>query len=259
MKRLLLLVVCCIRAARRHSRVPSPALATEEVESAVIFFSRATPPANSERDQECTEPCEVVSVEESCAAESVHVVRNRMHRRRRARSAPKRAARFASKSAPSLPKPRAPGNLRGDCMADCDARAQTPQNPACCAKACPYTCNKKCKERCSDDDQAVECEPKCVTACDGTCTSEATTEVSGRNARRPSGKAVRPRFANAARRAARTRAAPSSATAQFLNASNLEDCAAELRAELSITRRHRHRHRHPRRYRRRRRQRIGKL
>ena len=57
---------------------PSPAHATE-LQSCGSVFLTADSRCEFRREQDCEETCEVVSVDESCAAEPVHLVRIRMH------------------------------------------------------------------------------------------------------------------------------------------------------------------------------------
>ncbi|HVR19661.1 MAG TPA: hypothetical protein VMS65_08195, partial [Polyangiaceae bacterium] len=49
--------------------LPTAAFATEEVVSCGHIFLEGNTTCEFRRDQDCTETCEVVSVEESCAAD----------------------------------------------------------------------------------------------------------------------------------------------------------------------------------------------
>jgi hypothetical protein len=206
----------------------------EELESCGGIFLSAGSSCEFRRDQDCKETCEVVSVEESCTAE--------LYTTCEAGCSAEASVECTETCSPVCVEqctvaPEAPSSeeiCRDNCLAECGDRCATAQNPACCEKACPHTCNKKCKERCSEDDQRVECEPKCVTACDGQCT--ATTNVSCQvECQTMEWESCQTTIRERCTTSCEDKGGAIFCDGEFLNASDLDRCAAELSAEISIT------------------------
>ena len=123
---------------------------------------------------------------------------------------------------------------KNDCVADCNTKCDRAKNPDCCAKACPYTCDKKCEDRCHDDDQAVDCTPKCATACDGTCTSTSNTACQV-DCQTTQWEDCQTTTREECTTSCTDKGGAIVCNGEFVNADNLQDCAAELSAKVSIS------------------------
>ena len=210
-----------------------PSLANAKLDSCGGIFLSADASCEFHKTQECVDTCKVVSVEESCAAQLYTTCENKC-----STTATTECTQMCSPvcvdQCKASPSPETSAKIcQDDCMADCNSKCSDAKNPSCCAKACPYTCDRKCEERCHDDDQTMDCTPKCATACDGTCTSTTNTscQVECQTTQWESCKTT---TREECTRSCMDKGGAIVCNGEFVNASNLKDCAAELSAKVSI-------------------------
>jgi MYXO-CTERM domain-containing protein len=185
------------------------------------------------RDRECEEHCEVVSVEQSCTAELYHSCENNCTAET-STTCTETCSPVCVQVCSEEPTPKTSAGLcRSDCAHDCNTKCAGAENGERCHSACSYTCNKQCGNRCREDDQEVACEERCTTACDGTCTSTSVTACQI-DCQTTQIESCQTTVVEKCRTDCRDKGGAIFCDGQFLNASNLEDCADELRAEISI-------------------------
>jgi hypothetical protein len=211
--------------------IPSDAHAA--LDSCGGVFLSADAKCEFHKSQDCVETCKVVSVEESCAAE--------LYTTCEAGCTAAASTECTQTCSPvcvddCTKAPAAPTSdeiCRKGCVDDCNTKCADAKNPGCCAKACPYTCNKKCEDRCHDDDQMTECTPKCVTACDGTCTSKSNTSCQV-DCQTTAWEKCQTTTRERCTTSCMDKGGAIVCDGEFLSVSNLQDCAAELSAKVSI-------------------------
>lgn len=183
--------------------------------------------------QDCTDHCEVVSVEQSCAAELYTSCES---------GCTSSASTTCTDSCHPVcvqdcdvaPAPEASNGIcRRDGAADCDAKCAGAENADRCHAACSHTYNRKCEDRCHHDDQAVSCDEKCVTACDGSCTStsDTTCQIDCQTNAFQSCETTKVERCHTE---CKDRGGAIFCDGQFINASNLEGCVSELAAKIAV-------------------------
>ena len=183
--------------------------------------------------QDCSDHCEVVSVEQSCAAELYS-------------SCETECTTDAGMTCTETCQPVCVEQCTGDpapassddmCHrnrpADCDSKCAGAENGNRCHAACSHTWDRKCGDRCHHDDNAVSCSDKCVTACDGSCvsTSDTTCQI---NCQTNSFQSCETTTTERCHTECTNRGGAIFCDGQFLNASDLESCASELLDKVSI-------------------------
>jgi MYXO-CTERM domain-containing protein len=124
-------------------------------------------------------------------------------------------------------------DCQGSCAADCDGRCAAGDGQAECQASCKATCSGTCDAQCSGTPPEATCEGKCEASCQGSCEAEAnvdcqidcqadgfascTADVQGgceAQCQKPEGALF--------------------CDGQFVDASNLEECKAALKALFDI-------------------------
>jgi MYXO-CTERM domain-containing protein len=212
--------------------VLAPSTANASLERCGGVFLSGDAQCEFRREQDCQEHCEVVSVEQSCAAELYTSCESGCVAEATT-VCTTNCAPVCVEECTVTPAQSSADICRTDCLADCDAKCENARNPECCRHACPHTCRKQCENRCNEDDQTIECAPKCVTACDGTCasTAQTTCQVECQTNQWESCQTV-------VREQCRTDCTDKGGAifcdGQFLKVEDLDGCAADLSAQLSI-------------------------
>jgi len=211
----------------------APSTAQAALDSCGGVFLSGDAQCEFRRQQDCEDHCEVVSVEESCAAT--------LYSSCESECTATASSKCTQDCAPVCVDQCTTTNTessqdicRDTCLSDCNVKCADAQNPECCQHACPQTCNRKCEERCHGDDQKVDCAPKCVTACDGTCTSTSDTSCQV-DCQTVQWESCQTTIHEKCRTDCTDKGGAIFCNGEFLNADNLKDCAAELSAQLSIS------------------------
>jgi len=211
--------------------IPTPAQAA--LDSCGGIFLSADASCEFHKTQDCVETCKTVSVEESCAAQ-LYTTCDAGCTATASTECTDTCSPVCVDDCTKSPEPPTSDKIcKDDCIADCNTKCEGAKSPECCAKACPYTCNKKCEDRCHDDDQAVECTPKCTTACTGTCTSKSNVACQV-DCQTTSWEQCKTTTREECTTSCKDKGGAIVCNGEFLNASNLKDCAAELSAKVSI-------------------------
>jgi len=130
-----------------------------------------------------------------------------------------------------------PKNSRGLCMSecqqDCNGLCAGATNMGQCRASCAHNCAKKCDKHCSDGDSAVLCSEKCGTVCTGTCNARSTDhcQVDCQSATFGSCETTVVEQCN---QRCDTTGGAIFCDGQFLAASDVDACAAELASKLAI-------------------------
>ena len=162
------------------------------------------------REQDCEEHCEVVSVEESCAATLYNSCETECTTVATTECA-ESCSPVCVENCTVTPAESSAEICRGGCLADCDVKCADARNPECCRRACPHTCNRRCEERCNDTISRLSASRNASPLAMAPV-PRPRIRAARSNAKRSSGRAVRRRFTRNVARTARTKVAPSSAT-----------------------------------------------
>lgn len=188
------------------------------------------------KERECEQRCEVVAVEQTCAAELYTACESRCTAESTSTCTeecePVCTTECTATESNSEPR-NSKGLCRSDCARHCDEKCEGAEHQGRCRSACAHTCNKKCDERCRDDDQTETCEPKCVTACSGKCTATANTECQV-DCQATSFERCETTRVEECRTECTETGGAIFCDGQFLKTTSLDACAKELSAKASI-------------------------
>ncbi|HEY2410518.1 MAG TPA: hypothetical protein VGI10_31150 [Polyangiaceae bacterium] len=209
-----------------------PSVAQAALDSCGGVFVTSAAHCEFKQDQDCQTNCQTVSVEQSCAA----VLYNSCSSSCTATS----STQCTETCSPSCTTQctAAPGSSSDDicltnCSNDCDTTCAGNAHPDQCHASCMHCCDQKCSERCHTDDQAQACDTKCATACDGTCTATANTDCQI-SCQSMSFDSCQTTLVQQCQTSCTDQGGAIFCDGQFLNASKLQDCAAELASTVSI-------------------------
>src|SRR4051812_32565844 len=130
----------------------APATAQAALDSCGGVFLSGDAQCEFRRQQDCEDHCEVVSVEESCAATLYSSCQSECTATASTKCT-EDCAPVCADQCTTTNSESSQDICRDGCLSDCSVKCTAAKNPDCCQHACPQTCNRKCEERCRDDDQ----------------------------------------------------------------------------------------------------------
>ncbi|HEX2879398.1 MAG TPA: hypothetical protein VHO25_07660 [Polyangiaceae bacterium] len=124
------------------------------------------------------------------------------------------------------------------CEALCDSDCQLSCTDPCgkCDEACLYTCSDKCTEQCRNmtaDSQPAECDTTCTTACTASCTAKANSQCQIDCQNRVF-EDCEPTLVERCLEGCETQVGAIFCDGQYLDSSDVEECAAEIDSEAGI-------------------------
>ncbi len=130
-----------------------------------------------------------------------------------------------------------PPNSRGLCMSQC----QQDCNGSCagqdavgpCRSSCAHNCDAKCDKHCTDTDTMTACTDKCSTVCTGDCSAQSTSTCQI-DCQATGFSACETTVSQKCTEKCTNSGGAIFCDGQFLDASDLSACAAELAAKLDI-------------------------
>ena len=212
---------------------PSVATAQTQLPSCGGVFLSGSANCQFVRAQDCSNHCEVVSVEQSCAAQLYSSCETECTTDA-GTTCSETCQPVCVEQCTGAAAPASSDDIcHKDCAGDCDGKCASADNGDRCHATCSDTWDRKCGERCRNDDQAVNCSDKCVTACDGSCisTSDTTCQI---NCQTNSFLDCETTTVEQCHTECTNRGGAIFCDDQFLNASDLEACASELVDKISI-------------------------
>jgi hypothetical protein len=182
--------------------------------------------------EDCETQCQVTSVEQSCAA-TLYTQCEPSCTATASTVCTETCSPVCTELCVTVPLETSNGMCRSDCAHDCNAKCATAANTGQCHAACSHTCNANCENHCRDDDSEEVCETKCGKVCTGSCSAQANTTCQI-DCQTTSFQSCETSVVETCRTDCRDKGGAIFCDGQFLNAANLQDCAAELAAEISI-------------------------
>lgn len=188
--------------------------------------------------EECTTECETVAMTTSCAA--------KLYAECEASCTASATVECEETCAPvcntdcetiemdSEKPPNAMGLCMSDCQQTCNDKCADAENVGRCRSSCAHTCGEKCENRCGEIEDTVACETKCEPVCTGSCEGEANAECQIQCQSETFTECETELVEKCETECTQTGGAIF-CDGQFLNHTDLEDCAAELEAELNIS------------------------
>lgn len=129
-----------------------------------------------------------------------------------------------------------PPNARGLCMSscqqDCNSDCAGADKVGECRSSCAQTCGEICEKDCDEDD-AVTCAPTCDVACSGSCRAQASSSCQV-TCQSQQFTTCKTELVQRCEEECTTTGGALFCEGQFLNVTDLQACADELRAELAI-------------------------
>jgi hypothetical protein len=122
------------------------------------------------------------------------------------------------------------------CLADCGGGSADGDRRSRCAK---YTCERKCEARCGDDPEptrvtsTTECNPTCTNACTASCTAKVNVECQ-QDCQERTYVQCEQRMVEQCRTQCEDKGGAIFCDGQFVNATNAESCADEIRLDVDI-------------------------
>jgi len=212
---------------------PSVATAQTQIPSCGGVFLSGSANCQFVTTQDCSNHCEVVSVEQSCAAQ-LYTSCETECTTDAGTTCSETCQPVCVEQCTAAAAPASSDDIcHSDCPGDCNSKCAGADSGDRCHAACSHTWDRKCGERCRQDDQAVNCSDKCVTACDGSCTSTSDTTCQI-NCQTNSFQDCETTTVEQCHTECTNRGGAIFCDGQFLNASDLETCAAELVDKISI-------------------------
>jgi MYXO-CTERM domain-containing protein len=212
---------------------PSVATALTELPSCGGVFVSGGANCQFVKTQDCSDHCEVVSVEQSCAAE-LYTSCETECTTDAGTTCTGTCQPVCVEECTVAAVPESSDDICNNHRAgDCDSKCAGAENGNRCHAACSHTWGRKCGERCRHDDGAVNCGEKCVTACDGSCTSTSDTTCQI-NCQTNSFQNCETTTVERCHTECTNRGGAIFCDGQFLNASDLESCASDLMDKVSI-------------------------
>jgi hypothetical protein len=121
---------------------------------------------------------------------------------------------------------------RSECGSDCDTNCANADS-AICADSCGHNCDSECENHCNDDDQDVDCATKCGTTCDGRCTATATVSCQ-EDCQTMQFESCQTTTVQQCQSDCHDQGGAIFCDGQFVNASDVQDCAAQIEAAVAI-------------------------
>ncbi|HEX4336841.1 MAG TPA: hypothetical protein VH062_13070 [Polyangiaceae bacterium] len=203
-----------------------------ELEKCGGIFLSADASCEFHKAEDCTETCKTVSVDESCTA-MLYTMCDSNCSMTETTDCTQTCAPTCQTECTATPMQTSDDICRSDCMSDCNTKCDSAASPECCKHACPYTCNKQCEDKCHDDDQMTDCAPKCTTACTGSCTSKSNTQCQV-DCQTTQWEQCKTTTRQECTKSCTDKGGAIVCNGEFVDASDLKDCADELASAVSI-------------------------
>lgn len=124
------------------------------------------------------------------------------------------------------------GLCRGECGADCESDCAS-SDSSICHDSCAHNCDSQCENHCHADDETVDCSTKCGTTCEGRCTATATVSCQ-RECQTTQFESCESTTVQTCRTDCHDNGGAIFCDGQFVNASDVEACAAQIEAEVAV-------------------------
>lgn len=137
-------------------------------------------------------------------------------------------------------EPEQPRNCMGMCMSncqqDCSETCADNDRQGPCRSCCAHNCSDKCEEQCKDEPEVVPveaCPETCTKVCTGSCTAQANAECQI-DCQAYVYAMCETDTVETCETECETTGGAIFCDGQFLNATDVEECSAELAAEIDI-------------------------
>lgn len=184
------------------------------------------------RDQDCETRCEVTSVETACVA-SLQSSCDSMCQASAQTQCSQTCEPSCTEECSKVDKPSSQGLCRSECADDCQAKCEGSDNHGRCMACCQQNCNVRCDDHCRSDDTAEVCETKCSPVCTDRCVAEANSSCQI-DCQTREFESCQTTTVETCQKDCHDTGGAIFCDGQFLNVTNLKDCAAELASQLSI-------------------------
>lgn len=213
-----------------------PGIASAELEACGGVFVFGDADCEFRPTEECTEHCEVVAMETTCAAELYRDCESECtaHAETECQSSCQTSCETTCEEEMAAEEPpRCMGLAMSDCQQACNDKCADAEHVGSCRSACAHTCGAKCEGKCQDADEDVVCEEKCTTACDGSCEARANIDCQVECQTKVFEQCETRKVEECETQCTQTGGAIY-CDDQFLSSGDLDACAAELSAEVEI-------------------------
>jgi hypothetical protein len=221
-----------------------PAAAHAELDACGGIFLAANSACEYRPKEECMTQCMAPTVEESCVTELYNDCETSCTVTASTECESSCTTTCTDDCTTTATTDKAPSCMEL-CVADCDGPGG---EDACgsaghkgpCSRCEKHNCDKRCHEKCGDDDSApkkvttvTECMPTCTNACSASCTAKANTQCQVDCQERTYTQCEQ-KMVEHCDTECKDKGGAIFCDGQFVNASNAQSCADELRAKLSI-------------------------
>jgi hypothetical protein len=220
-----------------------PAAAHAELNACGGIFLSASSACEYRPKEECMTQCMTTAVEESCVSELYNDCQTSCTATATTDCQSACTTSCNDDCTTTATTDKAPSCM-DLCLADCDG---TGAGDACgsaahrepCSRCEKHNCAKRCAEKCGDDPQAAkvtsvtECTPTCSNACSASCTAKVNTQCQVDCQERTYTQCEQ-KMVEHCDTECKDKGGAIFCDGQFVNASDVNSCADELRAKLNI-------------------------
>lgn len=216
------------------SLLPSQARAASLDKCGGIFLSAASS-CEFKPVQECKTTCSTTSVEQVCSAKTSTMCSSSCTTtdttscvKTRTDSCKKECETISSKSSHEV----CVSECTDECTSDATSKGKFHGDNNVCGKACAHNCNARC-DSCSTSDQDTECMTKCTSIVENECTEQVNRDCV-LDCQTDTYESCQTDTVNTCNTSCTDKGGAIFCDGQFLEASNLQDCADQLAAEFSF-------------------------
>ena len=209
-----------------------PALAEARLDACGGIFLTGDAKCEFVRDQDCQTHCETTSVETACVA-SLQTECDSQCTASAETECTQTCTPSCTQECTQVEHQSSKGLCRSDCAHDCSTKCAGADNQGRCESCCQQNCNVRCEDHCRDDDTDEVCDTKCTPVCEDSCVAKANNSCQI-TCQTTNFESCQTTVVNTCQTDCHDDGGAIFCDGQFLNASNLKDCAAELASQLSI-------------------------